>query len=112
MGCVIIETNKAYLPMCLILLFSSLSAILERCSFVRVGNTTHPMTSDLRSSIMDHVKEYGTGSDTLRCLALGVVDQPMDPDNMDLSDASKFVKYEVLTFEPDFFLFSSIFIMQ
>ena len=71
------------------------SAILERCSFVRVGNATHPMTSDMRTSIMEHVKEYGTGSDTLRCLALGVIDNPLQPNDMDLSDATKFAGYEV-----------------
>ena len=42
---------------------------------------------------------YGTGRDTLRCLALATCDSPMNPSTMDLSDSSKFVRYEVnLTF--------------
>ena len=42
---------------------------------------------------------YGTGRDTLRCLALATCDAPMNPKEMDLDESSKFVKYEVnLTF--------------
>ena len=42
---------------------------------------------------------YGTGRDTLRCLALATADEPMSPNSMDLNDSTKFVKYEVgLTF--------------
>merc|ERR1711953_313198 len=42
---------------------------------------------------------YGTGRDTLRCLALATCDAPMNPNGMDLEESSKFAKYEVnLTF--------------
>merc|ERR1719312_1015350 len=38
--------------------------------------------------------EYGTGRDTLRCLALATNDAPASPKNMDLDNAGKFVQYE------------------
>jgi len=37
------------------------------------------------------------GRDTLRCLALATIDDPMDIKSMDLEDSTKFVKYEVST---------------
>ena len=53
------------------------------------------MTSEVKRDIMQLVKEYGTGRDTLRCLALGTIDGPPKPEDMDLSDSSKFAEYEV-----------------
>lgn len=48
---------------------------------------------------MERAIAYGTGRDTLRCLALATADSPISPADMDLEDSSKFVKYEVnLTF--------------
>ena len=35
------------------------------------------------------------GRDTLRCLALATIDNPMKKEEMDLEDSTKFVKYEV-----------------
>ena len=35
------------------------------------------------------------GRDTLRCLALATVDEPLPPSKMDLEAADKFVNYEV-----------------
>merc|ERR1711971_751585 len=58
-----------------------------------------PMTEKLRSKIMERAIEYGTGRDTLRCLALATCDSPSDPKNWDLDNATKFAQYEVnLTF--------------
>merc|ERR1719432_300847 len=57
------------------------------------------MTEKLRSKIMERAIEYGTGRDTLRCLALATCDSPSDPKNWDLDNAAKFAQYEVnLTF--------------
>merc|ERR1719369_1607395 len=57
------------------------------------------MTESLRQKILDRAVEYGTGRDTLRCLALATCDQPMSPKDMDLNDSTKFAQYEVnLTF--------------
>merc|ERR1719346_316354 len=52
------------------------------------------MTPALKAEIMKHCKSYGTGRDTLRCLALGTIDNPMKKEDMNLEDATKFVKYE------------------
>lgn len=44
---------------------------------------------------MSVIREYGTGRDTLRCLALATRDSPPKIDEMTLSDTSKFLEYEV-----------------
>jgi len=54
------------------------------------------MTPEIKKRILQHVKDYGTGSDTLRCLALGTIDNPLSTTAMDLADASKFAEYEVM----------------
>lgn len=69
-------------------------SILERCEFVRVGKETIPMSSGIRNVILESVTAYGTGKDTLRCLALATVDNPTQRDNMDLTDSKNFAKYE------------------
>ncbi|CAF4812706.1 unnamed protein product, partial [Rotaria magnacalcarata] len=43
---------------------------------------------------MKLVLQYGTGRDTLRCLALGTIDNPPRKEEMDLEDAKKFASYE------------------
>lgn len=44
---------------------------------------------------MSVIREYGTGHDTLRCLALATRDNPPKMDDMVLSDTAKFAEYEV-----------------
>ena len=58
------------------------------------------MTAEIRAQIMEKAIEYGTGRDTLRCLALATADTPMDPSDMDLNESSKFAKYEVCANSP------------
>merc|ERR1711902_453989 len=73
--------------------------VLDRCSHFRIGGDKQAMTPAIRNKIMDQAIAYGTGRDTLRCLALATCDAPMNPKEMDLEDSSKFAKYEVnLTF--------------
>jgi len=73
--------------------------VLERCTHARVGTTKVPLTSALKNKILALTGQYGTGRDTLRCLALATCDSPVKPDEMDLGDSNKFVQYEVnLTF--------------
>jgi len=73
--------------------------VLERCSHIRVGTEKVPITDSLRKQIIDQAVAYGTGRDTLRCLALATNDNPPNPRDMDLDDATKFAQYEVnLTF--------------
>lgn len=68
--------------------------ILDRCTYVRIGNQKMLMTPAIREQIMSVVKEYGTGKDTLRCIALGTIDNPSHPSTMDLTDSTKFANYE------------------
>lgn len=69
--------------------------VLDRCAFVRVGSKKVPMTPMLKAEIVKNVAAYGTGRDTLRCLALATCDSPVNKAQMDLEDSTKFVKYEV-----------------
>uniref|UniRef100_H2ZLD2 Sarcoplasmic/endoplasmic reticulum calcium ATPase 2 n=1 Tax=Ciona savignyi TaxID=51511 RepID=H2ZLD2_CIOSA len=66
----------------------------EGCTHVRVGKQRVPMTAEIKQEIQSLVKEYGTGRDTLRCLALGTIDTPPSPSQMDLGDSTKFLEYE------------------
>lgn len=73
--------------------------VLDRCTFVRIGTEKVPMTPAMKEHIMDTAIAYGTGRDTLRCLALATADNPMSPKDMDLENSTKFVNYETnLTF--------------
>jgi len=70
-------------------------SVIERCTHIRVGTQKVPMTPQIKQEIMKLVQQYGTGRDTLRCLALGTIDNPPRKEDMDLEDARKFVTYEV-----------------
>ncbi len=52
------------------------------------------MTPTMQQKIMDLCIQYGTGRDTLRCLALGTVESPVPVSSMVLEDSTKFVQYE------------------
>lgn len=53
------------------------------------------MTGPMKEKIMTVIKEWGTGRDTLRCLALATRDTPPKREDMILEDSSKFMDYEV-----------------
>ncbi|CAH0721852.1 unnamed protein product, partial [Brenthis ino] len=73
--------------------------VLDRCTHARVGTAKVPLNTTLKNRILELTRQYGTGRDTLRCLALATADNPMKPDEMDLGDSTKFFTYEVnLTF--------------
>jgi Ca2+ transporting ATPase len=73
--------------------------VLDRCTHARVGTSKVPLTQVLKNRILELTRQYGTGRDTLRCLALATGDSPMKPEDMDLNESSKFYTYEVnLTF--------------
>ncbi len=72
-------------------------SVLERCTHIRVGTQKVTMTASIKQEIMKLVNQYGTGRDTLRCLALGTVDNPPRREDMNFEDARKFVTYEVST---------------
>ncbi|XP_077455992.1 sarcoplasmic/endoplasmic reticulum calcium ATPase 2-like isoform X2 [Stigmatopora argus] len=68
--------------------------VIERCTHVRVGNSKVPLTKSIKEKIMSVIREYGTGRDTLRCLALATRDSPPKMEDMILSDPGKFAIYE------------------
>uniref|UniRef100_A0A8C4EXY2 Calcium-transporting ATPase n=1 Tax=Dicentrarchus labrax TaxID=13489 RepID=A0A8C4EXY2_DICLA len=73
--------------------------VIERCTHVRVGNNKVPLSKAIKEKIMSVIREYGTGRDTLRCLALATRDSPPKMEDMILSDCTKFAEYETdLTF--------------
>lgn len=70
-------------------------SVIERCQYLRVGTTRVTLTPGLRDHIMTKIREWGTGRDTLRCLALATHDSPPRKEDMDLENSCKFVQYEV-----------------
>nr|XP_054527037.1 sarcoplasmic/endoplasmic reticulum calcium ATPase 3 isoform X3 [Pan troglodytes]XP_054527038.1 sarcoplasmic/endoplasmic reticulum calcium ATPase 3 isoform X3 [Pan troglodytes] len=70
-------------------------SVIERCSSVRVGSRTAPLSPTSREQILAKIRDWGSGSDTLRCLALATRDAPPRKEDMELDDCSKFVQYEV-----------------
>merc|ERR1712142_905053 len=68
--------------------------VLDRCTHVRVAGKTVAMSPAIKSRILEMANTWGTGSDTLRCLALGCIDNPMAKADMDLEDSTKFLNYE------------------
>ncbi|XP_060794753.1 ATPase sarcoplasmic/endoplasmic reticulum Ca2+ transporting 1, like isoform X2 [Neoarius graeffei] len=73
--------------------------VIDRCTYVRVGSGRVPLSGPIKDKIMTIIKEWGTGRDTLRCLALATRDTPLKVEEMSLDDSSKFADYETdLTF--------------
>lgn len=70
--------------------------MIERCQYLRLGTGKVTLTPGLRDQLMSKIREWGTGRDTLRCLALATHDTPPRKEDMDLENASKFIQYEVL----------------
>lgn len=68
--------------------------VLDRCSYVRIGAQKVPMTAAIYNKIIEVTRQYGTGRDTLRCLALATIDNPPKVSDMDVSDSTKFASYE------------------
>jgi len=68
--------------------------VLSRCSHIRVNGEKVPFTAALKEQTQALINEYGTGSDTLRCLALGTVDNPPAEEDMDLENSANFAAYE------------------
>lgn len=60
-----------------------------------MGTNRVPLTGPVKDHIMSVIKEWGTGRDTLRCLALATRDTPLRKEEMNLEDSTKFADYEV-----------------
>lgn len=70
--------------------------VLERCNWLRVGGGVRlPLTAGLREQLLDTVREWGSGRDTLRCLAMATRDSPPDPRTLSLENSTVFADYEV-----------------
>lgn len=64
---------------------------------MRVGKDKVPMSAGIKARLLEAVREYGTGRDTLRCLALATRDSVEPRSQMVLDDPTRFVQYEVGT---------------
>uniref|UniRef100_A0A667YH53 Calcium-transporting ATPase n=1 Tax=Myripristis murdjan TaxID=586833 RepID=A0A667YH53_9TELE len=74
-------------------------SVIERCQYLRVGTGKVMLTMALREQLMSKIRDWGTGRDTLRCLALATRDTPPRQEDMDLENSTKFAEYEMgLTF--------------
>lgn len=60
-----------------------------------MGTARVPLTGPVKEHIMSVIKEWGTGRDTLRCLALATRDTPLRKEEMNLEDSTRFGEYEV-----------------
>lgn len=69
--------------------------MIERCQYLRVGTGKVPLTDALRDQLLSKIRDWGTGRDTLRCLALATRDVPPRKEDMDLENSNKFAGYEV-----------------
>ena len=69
--------------------------MIDRCTYVRVGTTRVPLTGAIKEKILAVIRDWGTGRDTLRCLALATRDTPLKIEEMNFEDSTKFVDYEV-----------------
>uniref|UniRef100_A0A4W5LIC2 Calcium-transporting ATPase n=1 Tax=Hucho hucho TaxID=62062 RepID=A0A4W5LIC2_9TELE len=73
--------------------------VIDRCTHIRVGGKKVPLTPGIKDKLLSVIREYGTGRDTLRCLALATKDNPVAKEDMVLEDSNRFIEYETdLTF--------------
>ncbi|XP_068101391.1 sarcoplasmic/endoplasmic reticulum calcium ATPase 2 isoform X1 [Hyperolius riggenbachi] len=73
--------------------------LIDRCTHIRVGGAKVALTPGIKQKIMSVIREWGSGRDTLRCLALATHDNPPRKEEMNLEESSNFITYETnLTF--------------
>ncbi|KAG7458498.1 hypothetical protein MATL_G00220800 [Megalops atlanticus] len=58
------------------------------------GGSRVPLSPPLREQLLGTVREWGTGRDTLRCLAMATRDTPPDPRSLSLDNSACFSEYE------------------
>uniref|UniRef100_A0A665X935 Calcium-transporting ATPase n=1 Tax=Echeneis naucrates TaxID=173247 RepID=A0A665X935_ECHNA len=91
--------NKARSSMGKMFVKGAPEGVIDRCTHVRVGSNKVPLTPGIKEKLMSVIREYGTGRDTLRCLALATRDNPISKDELVLEDCTRFIEYETdLTF--------------
>lgn len=69
--------------------------MIDRCTHIRVGGDKVPLTAGIKEKILSVIREYGSGRDTLRCLALATRDNPQSKESLVLEESSRFIEYEV-----------------
>uniref|UniRef100_A0A8C7QSI6 Calcium-transporting ATPase n=1 Tax=Oncorhynchus mykiss TaxID=8022 RepID=A0A8C7QSI6_ONCMY len=70
-------------------------SVLERCRWIRVnGGARVPMTPAGREQLQGTVREWATGRDTLRCLAMATRDSPPEIRSLNLENSATFADYE------------------
>ncbi|CAG6022056.1 unnamed protein product, partial [Menidia menidia] len=70
-------------------------SVLERCNYIRVsGSARVPLTPSVREQLLTTVREWGSGRDTLRCLAMATRDMPPDIHSLNLENSAAFANYE------------------
>ncbi|TDH16603.1 hypothetical protein EPR50_G00021710 [Perca flavescens] len=70
-------------------------SVLERCNYIRVsGSTRVPLSPVVREQLLSTVREWGSGRDMLRCLAMATRDTPPDIHGLNLENSAKFADYE------------------
>ncbi|XP_044131696.1 sarcoplasmic/endoplasmic reticulum calcium ATPase 2 isoform X2 [Bufo gargarizans] len=73
--------------------------LIDRCTHIRVGSGKVLLTPGIKQKITSVIREWGSGRDTLRCLALATHDNPPRKEDMNLQECTNFIKYETnLTF--------------
>ncbi|XP_061117948.1 sarcoplasmic/endoplasmic reticulum calcium ATPase 2b [Conger conger] len=91
--------NKAHASSGKMFVKGAPEGVLDRCTHVRVGGRKVPLTAGIKEQILAVIRDYGTGRDTLRCLALATRDSPLHRDQLRLDDSTRFIQYETdLTF--------------
>uniref|UniRef100_A0A673GI53 Calcium-transporting ATPase n=1 Tax=Sinocyclocheilus rhinocerous TaxID=307959 RepID=A0A673GI53_9TELE len=86
--------NKAHSSIGKMFVKGAPEGVIDRCTHIRVGGNKVALTAGVKEKIMSVIREYGTGRDTLRCLALATRDNPMSKESMVLEDSSRFIEYE------------------
>lgn len=95
LGCEMKSQRITKAKLCCLHLQGAPEGVIDRCAYIRVGTTRVPLTGPVKDHIMSVIKEWGTGRDTLRCLALATRDTPLRKEEMNLEDSTKFAEYEV-----------------
>uniref|UniRef100_A0A8C8MLT6 Calcium-transporting ATPase n=1 Tax=Oncorhynchus tshawytscha TaxID=74940 RepID=A0A8C8MLT6_ONCTS len=91
--------NKAHSSIGKMFVKGAPEGVLDRCTHIRVGGNKVPLTPGIKDKVLSVIREYGTGRDTLRCLALATKDNPIAKEDMVLEDSNRFIEYEMdLTF--------------
>ncbi|XP_056264205.1 sarcoplasmic/endoplasmic reticulum calcium ATPase 2 [Pseudoliparis swirei] len=70
-------------------------SVLERCNYIRVSGASRvPLTPAVREQLLSNVKEWASGRDMLRCLAMATRDTPPDIHCLNLENVAVFGDYE------------------